>query len=199
MEIDPADANPTVMLVFDFGRIPAGAEITVTDIVFCELGSGGGGSEGTQVWDWTGGSMETWFSPASWAGGLDPQASFDGSTLTLTTPEGIGGSEWMGQVKLHTAIPVDPAATYDFECKINSEASGTCTVKMTDNSDPGGREFFYDNGVNLEAYEETGYGQYGVSMDIADDAEPTIMIVFDFGRIPAGTPITVTGISLIKH
>ena len=70
---------------------------------------------------------------------------------------------------------------------------------MTDNSDPGGREFFYDNGVNLKAYEETGYGQYGVSMDIADDAEPTIMIVFDFGRIPAGTPITVTGISLIKH
>ncbi|MCR5760171.1 MAG: hypothetical protein K6G39_07435 [Bacteroidales bacterium] len=199
MEIDAADANPTVMLVFDFGRIPAGAEISVSDIVFCEVVSGGGASAGTQVWDWNGGTLETWFSPASWSGGLDPNASFDGSTLTLTTPEGIGGSEWMGQVKLHTAIPADPSATYDFACVINSEADGPCTVKMTDNSDPGGREFFYDNGVSLAAYEDVSFSKTGVSMDVADDAEPTIMIVFDFGRIPAGTPITVSGISLIKH
>ena len=198
MEIDAADANPTVMLVFDFGRIPAGAEISVSDIVFCELGSGGG-SAGTQVWDWTGGTLETWFSPADWSGGLDPQAVFDGSTLTLTTPEGIGGSEWQGQVKLHTTIPADPTATYDFECIINSEAEGSCTVKMTDNSDPGGREFFYDNGVSLSAYEDLAFSKTGVSMDVADDADSNIMLVFDFGRIPAGTPITVTGFSLIRH
>lgn len=200
MAIEEADANPTVMIVFDFGRIPAGAEITVSDIVFCELGSGDGGSaEGTQVWDWTGGTLETWFSPGDWSGGLDPQASFDGSTLTLTTPEGIGGSEWQGQVKLHTAIVADPAATYDFACIINSEAAGACTVKMTDNSDPGGREFFYDNGVSLTAYEDFAFSKTGVSMDVTGDEKQDIMIVFDFGRIPAGTPISVSGISLIKH
>ena len=200
MAIEEADANPTVMIVFDFGRIPAGAEITVSDIVFCELGSGDGGSaDGTQVWDWTGGTLETWFSPGDWSGGLDPQASFDGSTLTLTTPEGIGGSEWQGQVKLHTAIVADPAATYDFACIINSEAAGACTVKMTDNSDPGGREFFYDNGVSLTAYEDFAFSKTGVSMDVTGDEKQDIMIVFDFGRIPAGTPISVSGISLIKH
>ena len=200
MVIDEADADPTVMLVFDFGRIPAGTEITVSDIVFCEITSGGGEvSEGTEVWDWTGGSFETWFSPANWSGGLDPQASFDGSTLTLITPEGIGGSEWQGQVKLHTAITADPAATYDFACTVNSEAAGTITVKMTDNSDPSGREFFYDNGVTLTAYEDYAFSKTGVSMDVADDADQAIMIVFDFGRIPAGTPINVSGFSLIKH
>ena len=36
-------------------------------------------------------------------------------------------------------------------------------------------------------------------MDVTGDEKQDIMIVFDFGRIPAGTPISVSGISLIKH
>ena len=65
---------------------------------------------------------------------------------------------------------------------------------MTSNTDPGGIEFFYDNAVNLTAFENVVYTQKGVSMDNGEGE--TLMLVLDFGRFPAGTEIEVSDIIL---
>jgi hypothetical protein len=192
-QIVPDQAYEAVMVIFDFGRLPAGTEIAVTDITLCEVISGGesGGYLDNILGDLT--LKETWFSPASWAGGLDPQASFEGGKLTLTCPEGIGGGEWQGQVKLVANVPADPAVSYQFSCNIESSSDGVCTVKVADANSDAEHAFFYDNNVALAAYEVVPYVNAPVSPDQAYEA---VMVIFDFGRLPAGTEITVTDIEL---
>ena len=183
----------TIMIVFDFGRLPAGTEVTVTDITVQELSLV---SYGEDIWADATVELETWFSPGDWSGGLDPQASLADGKLTLTVPEGVGGSEWQGQVKLHTDIPVDSGKLYALSLTINASSDGVATVKMTTNTDPGDTNFFYDNGVALTAFENVVYQQKGVSMVVGEGE--TLMLVLDFGRIPAGTEVTVSDIVLVE-
>ena len=192
--VKPDQAYEAIMVIFDFGRIPAGSEIKVTGIKLCEITGSSGGQEDGYTYGpnlWTGAEeLETWFSPADWSGGLDPQASYEGGVLKLTVPDGVGGAEWQGQVKLHSAIPIDPAKEYGFSAKILADDSSTATVKLTSNTDPGGVEFFYDNGVALESDTPLAYKREAVSMDNGEGE--TVMLVLDFGRFPAGTEITVS-------
>ena len=189
----PDAAYDAVMVIFDFGRMPAGTEITVKDIELREItGTAGGGSYGDNVW--TDSYLdEVWFSPADWSGGLDPQAVYENGTLTLVVPEGVGGQEWMGQVKLVADIAADPDTAYAFRCKIESSSDGVCTVKVADANDDSAHAFFYDGNVLLTAYDVVSYGMAPVSPDQAYSA---VMVIFDFGRLPAGTEITVTDIAL---
>ncbi len=194
--IAPDQAYEAVMVVLDFGRMPAGAEITVKDISLREVtASAGGGSAAGYGDNIIGGCYlkETWFSPADWSGGLDPQASFEGGVLSLTVPEGVGGGEWQGQVKIVADVPADPAIAYQFTCKLESSAAGVCTIKVADANDDSNHAFFYDNAVALEAYDVLSYVKEPVSPDQAYEA---IMVVLDFGRMPAGTEITVKDIAL---
>ena len=139
--------------------------------------------------------QETWFSPAGWAGGLDPQASFEGGKLTLTVPAEIGGSEWMGQVKLVAPIPADTEKEYAFFATINASEDGVATVKVADANADAEHAFFYDNAVSLAALTPLAYKQEPVKPDQAYEA---VMVIFDFGRMPAGTEITVTDIKLCE-
>ena len=139
--------------------------------------------------------QETWFSPADWSGGLDPAASFENGTLTLTVPEGVGGNEWQGQVKLVASVPADPEKQYSFSCKLESAAEGMVTVKVADAAADAAHAFFYDPDVVVEAYDVLSYTKEPISPDQAYEA---VMVIFDFGRLPAGTQVTVTDITLRK-
>ena len=99
-------------------------------------------------------------------------------------------------MKLHTSVPIESGALYAVSFTINASSDGVATAKMTSNTDPGGIEFFYDNGVELTAFENLTYLQKGVSMAIGEGE--TVMLVLDFGRFPAGTEITVSDIVLLK-
>ena len=198
--IVPDGAYEAVMVIFDFGRIPAGTEITVTGISLKEItGETSGGQGGGDTSDYgddilTGLYLkETWFSAAGWGGGLNPNAAFEGGKLTLTCPAEIGGSEWMGQVKLVAPIPADPAKQYAFFANVEGSSDGTFTVKVADANADAEHAFFYDNNAKMKAYEKVAYKQEPI---VPDGAYEAVMVIFDFGRIPAGTEITVTGISL---
>ena len=194
--VSPDQTYDKVMVIFDFGRIAAGTVITVTGIELKEITGTGGGSGASTYGDELLGGLyldSTWFSAADWSGGLDPQASFSGGVLSLTTPAGIGGGEWQGQVKLVADIPADPEKQYAFSCKIESEADGVCTIKLADANDDSNHAFFYDNNVALIAFEAVPYKNEPVS---PDQAYEKVMVVLDFGRIAAGTVIKVTDISL---
>ncbi|MBO4634188.1 MAG: hypothetical protein J5669_02315 [Bacteroidales bacterium] len=198
----PDQAYEGVMVIFDFGRMAAGTEITVTGIQLKEItgGTPGGGGEDPGSGSSYGDNMltglelnTTWFSAADWSGTLDCGAVYADGKLTLTVPDGIGGSEWQGQVKMVAPVPADPEKKYEFTCKIESTSDGTCTVKVADANADAEHAFFYDNNVKLEAYDVISYKNEPVSPDQAYDA---VMVIFDFGRIPAGTEIVVTDIAL---
>ena len=197
--VSPDQAYNAVMVIFDFGRMAPGTEITVTDMKLCEITGevSGGGEQGSGNDD--GDSIlgglyfkEHWFSAAGWGGGLDPQLTFEGGVLTLTVP-GVGGQEWMGQVKLVADVPASPETEYCFKCKVEASTDGTCTIKVADAAADAEHAFFYDNSVTLSAYDELAYVKEPVSPDQAYNA---VMVIFDFGRMAPGTEITVHDISL---
>ena len=198
--VSPDQAYEAVMVIFDFGRMAAGTEITVTGLSLKEVtgttggeqGSGDTGNYGDNLFSGQG-TLETWFSPADWSGGLDPQGSYADGKVTLTVPEGTGGNEWNGQVKIHTGIAIESGKNYSFKATVSSSAAGTFTSKLTSDNDPGGNEFFYDNTCSVAAYDSFTVSKAPVSMVIDDQ---TFMIIFDFGRMPAGTEIEVDGIEI---
>ena len=168
------DSSENMMIIFDFGRFAPGTEITISDIEVREV---------TPIQA----TLETWFTPQGWGGGLDPQGNLSNGVVTLTIPEGIGGDEWMGQVKLHTNFEIDPSATYYYSVTIESTESGVITLKNTAESDPSGIEFFYDGNVAITGGTPLVY----VKDDISMASDETLMLIFDFGRIPVGAQITI--------
>ena len=137
---------------------------------------------------------ESWFSPADWSGGLEPGISVQ-KNIVITVPEGVGGAEWMGQFKIHTQVPAGARERFDFSCSINSTQAGTATVKMT-SADDGDDSFFYNGEVAVAAgatvhFEEADHMLF--------DATESILLVFDFGRFPAGGVIPISGLCLQKH
>ena len=137
---------------------------------------------------------ESWFSGADWAGGLNPGIIFN-NDIKIVVPEGIGGGEWMGQFKIHTLVPAGARERFDFCCKISSTEAGTATVKMT-SEDDGDDSFFYNGNVEVAAGAT-------VTFEEADrmlfDGTESILLVFDFGRFPAGAVITISDLCLQKH
>ena len=116
----------------------------------------------------------------------------DGNGFELTVPEGIGGSEWMGQFALHTDIQALNSHRYEFSAKITATEASTITVKLSNDPEEDDSHLLnYDNGVSTVA----GTVTYKLK-DIypkPNDAN-ALMAIFDFGRTPAGTKITVTDI-----
>ena len=174
-----------MVLFIDLGRSKVGSAISFTN--FCIQKQVGAVEYGENLW--AAPDMSTWFSPADWSGGLDPQAAYADGKLTLTVPEGVGGSEWQGQVKLTVNVPADPAKLYSFGCKLLADDDVTVTIKLADANNDAEHAFFYDNAVALTAGEVLSYKK---TETVPDQAYTATMLVLDFGRCPAGTEITVT-------
>ena len=173
-----------VVLFIDLGRAKVGTAVSFTD--FCLQENAPAVNYGENLWGEP--TMETWFSPGDWSGGLDPGAAYADGKLTLTVPAGTGGAEWQGQVKLKVMTPVKAASSYDFSCKILLDNDATITVKLTDDGDSTG-EFFYDNTVAVTADTPLAFGKTGIKTDADHDG---YMLIFDFGRTPVGTVVTVS-------
>ena len=173
-----------VVLFIDLGRAKVGTAVSFTD--FCLQNNAASASYGENIWGDP--ALETWFSPGDWSGGLDPGAAYADGKLTLTVPAGTGGGEWMGQAKLKVMTPVKAASSYDFSCKILLDNDATITVKLTDDGDSTG-EFFYDNTVAVTADSPLAFRKTGVKTDADHDG---YMLIFDFGRVPVGTTVTVS-------
>ena len=140
---------------------------------------------------------ETYFTEPGWAGGLDCHFTTmdDNHSFELTIPDGIGGEEWMGQVKLTTDIQLDHTHSYEFSCKVVATADAQFTLKLTNNPESDDKVSFYDNGLAMKNGTAT---VKKVDVHPAADAEATFLI-FDFGRVPAGTKVAVSDIVLQEY
>ena len=187
------DAVEGIMLVFDFGRFPAGSVVTISDLCLQKHIPLSEKPEVVNFWPAANVTTTQWFSGPAWDGLLEAQFKMlEGNGFELTVPEGVGGSEWMGQFALHTDIKALNSHRYEFSAKIAATAASTITVKLSnDPEENDGHLLNYDNGVGTVA----GTVTYQVK-DIypkPEDAD-ALMLIFDFGRTPAGTKITVTDI-----
>ena len=203
--LEGIDAPDNIRLVLDFGGCPDNTEITVSRITLKDnavddgtilpgdepvdpVNPGGDYTYGDNLFDGSG-TLETWFSGSDWSGGLDPQATFEGGKVSLTVPA-VGGSEWMGQVKIHTNIPIEAGKMYDFSAKVTTSEAGVITGKLTAESDPGGKEFFYDGGISVEAGDNT-VAKTELTIDLEGE---NFLVIFDFGRLPQDTEIEISDI-----
>ena len=82
---------------------------------------------------------------------------------------------------------------HDLPCKILADDNATVTVKLADAEHDAEHAFFYDNNVALTASTPFTYKQSPISPDVDYNAT---MLIFDFGRTPAGTQVTVSDIVL---
>ena len=187
--ISPDVDYDRVVFFIDLGRAKVGTAVSFTDI--CLQKNAASASFGENLW--TTPSLETWFSAADWSGTLDAGATYADGRLTLTVPEGIGGAEWQGQVKRSVPVAVSAAKKYDISCKILADDNATVTVKLADAEHDAEHAFFYDNNVALTASTPFTYKQSPISPDVDYNAT---MLIFDFGRTPAGTQVTVSDIVL---
>ncbi len=187
----------SILLVFDFGRFPAGTVITLSDMCLQKHIPLSEKPEVVNLWPAATVTMSQWFSGADWSGGLTAEfRMLAGNGFEITVPEGIGGSEWMGQFALHTDIRLLVSHEYEFSCNIAATGESPITLKLTNDPEADAKVCFYDNGISMKNG-TVKVRKVGVK-PASEDAEAA-MLIFDFGRTPAGTKITVTDIVLQEY
>ena len=181
-----------VMLIFDFGRSPVGSAIEAKEIIFQEHQEG-------NLWAGANLEVETWYSGGDWSGGITPDYQITaGNGIKVTIPEGVGGSEWMGQTKLKSHVATSSEKTYGFSVKLTADEDMTVTIKLTNDPEESDdiHSFFYDGQVKLTAGETLLYVKQGLKQAVSGD---NVMLIFDFGRSPIGSVIEASEIILIEQ
>ena len=190
-----------VALFFDFGRTPAGTEVVVKDICLQEHqepngGEGGGNNEGENLWAAATVNYGFWYANSGWAQIADPQwEALGGNGIRVIIPDGIGGSEWMGQTQFHTNIPASADKKYNFSMDVDADADMTITVKLAWEGNDNDHAFFYVNDFKVSAYETATFSM----KDIAPDTDYDACVLFvDLGRSPAGSTVELKNIKLAE-
>lgn len=146
---------------------------------------------------------ELWYSPADWSGTVAPTGVMgEKNSFSATIPEGVGGSEWMAQNKLHAGFPYTAGTMYDFCCTLVADEDMTITIKLTGNPEKDSKNqdlpiaIHYDREVNLKADAPLVYKVSNISAEMGSD---DFTLIYDFGRSPIGSSIQVTDICFQEH
>lgn len=210
-----------VMLVLDFGGCDAGTTVNVNSIVLKDHANDDGtkipeegGDTPTMDWDATSSAnlwkavedgsalkgIDTWFADNGWATlPTQPEIKHANGVWELDIPQGIGGSQWQGQVKIFTTIGASQSKKYNFYCVVESDQNiDNATIKLTQ-SDVSENEkhddnFFFGDRHNITADVPFIYKAEAVVLPKGDAHELTL--VFDFGGAPVGAHVTISKIYL---
>ena len=214
-----------VMLVLDFGGCQASTTVNVRNIVLKNHADddgtvpptdvpGGDTPAATVDWNVSAASnlwktvesgdafvgTTTWFADNGWQPlPAQPEIIHADGAWELTIPEGTGGSQWQGQVKIFTKIAASQSKKYNFYCVVEADNDITgATIKLTqsDVSDAEKHDdnFFFDGRHDIKADEPFVYKATEAVLPKGDAHELTL--VFDFGGAPAGTHVKISQIYL---
>lgn len=144
-------------------------------------------------------NITTWFANDSWAGlETQPDVNATGDGYEVVVPEGTGGSQWQGQVGIHTNLTAKGDKKYNFYCLVDADNDVPgMTIKLTE-SDVSDSEKHDDNFFFADRHEITGSKQYvykaeGVTLAKGTDAH-ALSLVLDLGGTPAGTKVKISKI-----
>ena len=100
----------------------------------------------------------TWFANDGWATlPVQPEIKHNGNSWELDVPEGIGNSQWQGQVKIFTTLSTAQTDAYNFQCTVvtDNDAPGV-TIKLTESdyseSDKRDGNFYFDGRTKPHSY-----------------------------------------------
>ena len=201
--ISQKESGDNLMLIFDLGRSPVGSTVQFTDILFQEHKEKAGvnydvDGEGN-LWKSASISMDCWYSPADWSGGITPEYEIlSGNGISVVIPEGVGGSEWMGQTKMISDVATSADKVYDFCATLVADDDMTVTIKLTSNPEGEGdmHAFFYNGSIELEADTPFTFKMPAISQK---EGAENLMLIFDLGRSPVGSTFQATGICFQEH
>ena len=207
-------------LVFDFGHCGANTNMVIKNIVLkdhavddgtklpedkpdepgpAEEGAHYGIDEPTNLWRSSNVGVVFWYADGGWGQIADPAYEWldgDKKNFKVTIPDGIGGSEWMGQTHFTIDCPASADKLYDFCVTLNSTESSTCTVKLAWEGNDTNHAFFYRNDVALTAYEDMQFKMPKIAPDVDYDR---IAVFIDLGRTPAGAEVKMTDFCFQEH
>ena len=201
--ISQKESGDNLMLIFDLGRSPVGSTVQFTDILFQEHKEKAGvnydvDGEGN-LWKSASISMDCWYSPADWSGGITPEYEIlSGNGISVVIPEGVGGGEWMGQTKMISDVATSSDKVYDFCATLVADEDMTVTIKLTSNPEGEGdlHAFFYNGSIELEADTPFTFKMPAISQK---EGAENLMLIFDLGRSPVGSTFQATGICFQEH
>ena len=185
-------SGDNVMLIFDFGRSPVGSVIEAKDILFQEHKTG-------NLWEGANLDVEFWYADGGWSQIGNPDYEITaGNGIKVTIPQGVGGSEWMGQTKLKSHVASSADKTYDFSVTLLASEDMTVTIKVTNDPEESDdiHSFFYDGQVKLSAGEPLVYIKRGIKQSVSGE---NVMVIFDFGRSPVGSGIEASQIIFMEQ
>lgn len=151
----------------------------------------------TNLWHGDNYAVTYWFANDGWTQIGDPVVEQNGSNYTVTLTEGMGASQWQGQMAIMTDIVMEAGKKYDFQVKIYSEVSQpSVTIKLCNGKEGAGdAPFFFDPRVSVVEYEEFTYLNWGFDGDVC---EP-VKLVLDFGGCVAGSTVELKDFVLQEH
>lgn len=203
---------PDLKLVIDLGRFPAGATVTVKDIVIRESRTVDNGpvvldpTSDANMWKNAAEDISFWFANDGWNQIANPELTKGDNEYTIVVPEGTGANQWQGQMVFnHTGLVLTPDKKYDFQVTfMPTEDHPHVTIKpcyqhpteLDGNGNPADvNEILYVNNIALAAYEEYVY----TATDLQGTDIPDLKLVFDFGGAVAGSEIVISGITIQEH
>ena len=201
----PKNDAHALSLFFDFGGSPIGANIKISQIYF-EESVAMAYDDDNNLWKAVDSgdafiSVTPWFADNGWSQIGNPEWEHDGSTWSLTIPEGMGGSQWQGQFPINTTLATAQNDVYNFQCTI--EADADCpgvTIKLTETDNADGTKhdsnFYFADRHDIKADEPFVYKATGLTLP-QNDAH-ALSLFFDFGGSTIGANIVISDIILEK-
>lgn len=218
-DIEGKDLNP-VKLVFDFGHATGETHVNIKNIVLKNHAdddgtvlpdpNGNGGKEEAKAdWDATSGanlwkavedgsafiSVTPWFADGGWSQIGDPTWKHENGVWSLTLPEGMGGSQWMGQFPINTTLTASMSKKYNFYLVLESDQDlPGVTIKLTETDDAEKHDdnFFFADRHDVKADVPFVYKAEGVALP-KNDAH-ALSLFFDFGGSPIGANVKISKI-----
>lgn len=139
--------------------------------------------------------IDTWFADGGWnLLPTQPDIVTTADGFEVVVPEGTGGDQWQGQVKIHTSLSAKGGKPYNFYCLVDADNDVPgMTIKLTESGEGRDGNFFFADRHNISADKQFVYKAEGVTLKEGVYA-PALSLVLDLGGAPAGTKVKVTKI-----
>lgn len=190
----------TFKIAFDFAGAPVGTEFTIKRVFLSEHNDANNipydynDSNNLLKGQPFGSDFRFWFADNNWSQIANPEHDGDTSEFTLTIPDALGSSQWMGQVHIpFDNVNLSAGKRYKFSVVIltDKDAPGITVKPQNDGDD---NQFLSDARHAIMANVPTA-----IVYNARNGFDGKFRLCLDFGGTPAGAKVKVIGMFLAEE